>query len=126
MHPHELLNRIAAEATGEPADLEIYLHIPFCSSKCLFCDWVVEVPTRQLLGGVEARAAYVDRLCEQIAFYGPPLTQLGYRPKFIYWGGGTPTRLDAGEIVRDCRHAARDVRICRDSCSTRWNRRRTI
>jgi oxygen-independent coproporphyrinogen-3 oxidase len=42
----------------------------------------------------------VDRLCQQIAFYGPQLTQLGYRPKFIYWGGGTPTRLDAAQTAR--------------------------
>lgn len=101
MHPQALLSRIAASAgTGETRDLEIYLHIPFCSSKCLFCDWVVEVPTRQLLAGPALRTSYVDQLCRQILFYGPPLTQLGYRPKFVYWGGGTPTRLDPDETAR--------------------------
>lgn len=101
MHPQALLSRIAAAASGAtPRDLEIYLHIPFCSSKCLFCDWVVEVPTLQLLAGPVLREQYVDRLCGQILFFGPPLTQLGYRPKFIYWGGGTPTRLEPAETTR--------------------------
>jgi oxygen-independent coproporphyrinogen-3 oxidase len=116
MRPPELFGRIAAAtaattAVGTTRDLEVYIHIPFCSSKCLFCDWVVEVPTRQLLGGPARRAAYADRLCEQIAFYGPQLTQLGYRPKFIYWGGGTPTRLDADETARivDTLHDAFDL-----------------
>jgi coproporphyrinogen III oxidase-like Fe-S oxidoreductase len=98
--PHEILNRIARKVSGSTRDLQIYIHIPFCSSKCLFCDWVVEVPTTQLLGGREARSQYVDRLCQQISFYGPHLTDLGYRPKFIYWGGGTPTRLDASDLER--------------------------
>src|SRR5258708_7172191 len=101
MTPQELLSRIAgAAAAGSPTDLEIYIHIPFCSSKCLFCDWVVEVPTSQLLGGPPKRAEYVNRLCEQISFYGPQLTQLGYRPKYVYWGGGTPTRLEAPDTAR--------------------------
>lgn len=101
MQPQMLLSRIAAStAPNTTRDLEVYLHVPFCSSKCLFCDWVVEVPTRQLLAGHGTRNAYVDRLCRQILFYGPPLTQLGYRPKFIYWGGGTPTRLDPGDTAR--------------------------
>jgi len=101
MKPQEILSRIAgAASTRSTRDLEIYLHIPFCSSKCLFCDWVVEVPTKELLSGPAKRAKYVNRLCEQISFYGPHLTQLGYRPKYIYWGGGTPTRLDPGETAR--------------------------
>jgi len=112
MQPQELLSRIAGVATAQsPRDLEIYIHIPFCSSKCLFCDWVVEVPVTQLLGGPVARGKYVDSLCQQISFYGPQLTQLGYRPKYIYWGGGTPTRLEAGEMSRivDALHEAFDL-----------------
>jgi len=101
MKPHEFLSCVAGAARAKSTqDLEIYIHIPFCSSKCLFCDWVVEVPTPQLLSGPARRAEYVKRLCEQISFYGPPLTQLGYRPKYIYWGGGTPTRLDPEETIR--------------------------
>lgn len=101
MQPESLISAIARSSEKEcNRDLEIYIHIPFCSSKCHFCDWVVEVPTRQLLAGHSVRGQYVDRLCEQISFYGPQLMQIGYRPKYIYWGGGTPTRLEPDETNR--------------------------
>jgi coproporphyrinogen III oxidase-like Fe-S oxidoreductase len=88
----------AARGTGCFKDLQIYLHIPFCSSKCHFCDWVDDIPVAQLRSGPEVRGKYVDALCQQIQFWGPHLTALGYRPKYIYWGGGTPTRLDARDF----------------------------
>ena len=30
---------------------------------------------------------------------GPQLSAIGYIPKFVYWGGGTPSRLDSDEML---------------------------
>lgn len=97
MNAESLIDRIAAArpASMGEKDLQIYLHVPFCASKCHFCDWVDDIPVTQLKSGPAVRRRYVDALCQQIEFWGPQLTALGYRPSCIYWGGGTPTRLDA-------------------------------
>lgn len=95
MNAEALVERVAEARRGaERKDLQIYLHVPFCSSKCHFCDWVDDIPVAQLRSGPEVRSRYVDALVRRIDFWGTHLTELGYRPSSIYWGGGTPTRLD--------------------------------
>ncbi|SCF07801.1 oxygen-independent coproporphyrinogen-3 oxidase [Micromonospora haikouensis] len=89
---------VVAARTGPP--LELYVNIPFCATKCHFCDWVADVPVHRLRTDSTGRRPYLDALCEQIRFYGPVLTRLGYRPHVMYWGGGTPTRLEPDETRR--------------------------
>jgi putative oxygen-independent coproporphyrinogen III oxidase len=99
MNAETIIDRVAAARSSLGAkDLQIYIHIPFCSSKCHFCDWVDDIPVTQLKSGPAVRQKYVHALCRQIEYWGPPLTALEYRPKYIYWGGGTPTRLDAEDF----------------------------
>ena len=73
--------------------LLVYLHVPFCSSKCHFCDWVVGYDTKDLINTAELRDQYVEALSRQIEAYGPRLQELRYEVTNVYWGGGTPTRL---------------------------------
>jgi coproporphyrinogen III oxidase-like Fe-S oxidoreductase len=80
--------------------LLIYVHVPFCSTKCHFCDWVVGYDTADLVHNPDLRAQYVEALCAQIRVYGPRLTELRYRVTNIYWGGGTPTRLTPEQMAR--------------------------
>lgn len=101
MIPHQLVDAIESVIRDDPVkNLAIYVHIPFCASKCHFCDWVVDIPVRRLRGNIDNRQVYVDALCQQIRYYGPLLTSMGYRPKVMYWGGGTPTRLEPVEMRR--------------------------
>lgn len=95
----ELIEEIAAslgDLTARP--LGIYVQIPFCGSKCHFCDWVTDIPVGRLRSDHDGRDPYLDALTRQIRFYGPLLTRLGYQPYVMYWGGGTPTRLDPDEM----------------------------
>src|SRR4051794_35112177 len=82
--------------------LLVYIHIPFCMSKCHFCDWVTEIPTSELLlkENDSGRITYVDALCTQIRRQGAELTAQGYRPAIHYWGGGTASILTVDEIQR--------------------------
>ncbi|WP_134662548.1 MULTISPECIES: coproporphyrinogen-III oxidase family protein [unclassified Amycolatopsis] len=82
--------------------LLVYVHIPFCMSKCHFCDWVTEIPTADLLLKERdaGRISYVDALCRQIRRRGAELVEQGYRPAIHYWGGGTASILTLDEIRR--------------------------
>lgn len=73
----------------------IYIHIPFCSTKCHFCDYTVYVNSKD-----DLREQYVRALCEEIRrFPDNPVF-----PKFyitaIYFGGGTPGLLSAEQLIR--------------------------
>src|SRR5205085_7228182 len=95
----QVLARVSsAVASKANKDLLVYLHIPFCSSKCHFCDWVKDIPVQQLRSGPSVRRGYIEALTKQIRYYGPKLMEMGYEAKFVYWGGGTPTRLEGDEI----------------------------
>jgi len=60
----------------------IYIHIPFCSRKCLFCSFVIAV------GQEHRREEYVKALVNEMKEYE------GQRVNTIYFGGGTPSMLD--------------------------------
>jgi putative oxygen-independent coproporphyrinogen III oxidase len=90
----------AARSGRGPHDLLVYIHVPFCSSKCHFCDFVYDLAVPDLISGANIRARYVTALCQQISSYAPRLTELGYRPRLVYWGGGTPSRLSADELAQ--------------------------
>lgn len=81
-----------------PRPLALYVHIPFCASKCHFCDWVVDIPVQQLRQPTVGRKPYIEALRRQIGHYGPLLMKSRYVPQLLYWGGGTPGRLDPEEM----------------------------
>jgi coproporphyrinogen III oxidase-like Fe-S oxidoreductase len=80
--------------------LLVYVHVPFCVSKCHFCDWVQEIPTSQLRldSASPARVRYLGALVEQIRRLGPRLSAEGYAPEILYWGGGTASILTPAEV----------------------------
>ena len=69
----------------------IYVHIPFCVQKCLYCDFVsYACYDRQL------QQDYVDAVCREIALRR---TELSISPQAtIYFGGGTPSVLRPSEL----------------------------
>ncbi len=68
----------------------IYIHLPFCSSFCLYCDFYSEIDGRA------RRRRYLNALkfeiSEKVDFFE------GVLPDTIYMGGGTPSLLDTEEI----------------------------
>lgn len=100
-------------STEEKHMLMIYVHVPFCHSKCTFCDWVQAIPTKDLLRkpGDSIREKYVSALCTEIAARGAALSASGQVPYVIYWGGGTASSLDEREATRimEALHAAFDL-----------------
>jgi len=73
--------------------LGLYLHIPFCRSKCLYCDFCSFPKYSE-----EGIKAYVSALCCEIKRYGERAD--GYSADTVYFGGGTPTLLPISEFER--------------------------
>ncbi len=70
----------------ERKPLSLYVHIPFCVQKCLYCDFLSGP------AGAEEKERYVKLLSKEITLWGQ---QLGkeYRLETIFLGGGTPSCL---------------------------------
>lgn len=73
-------------------ELEVYVHIPFCVSKCNYCDFL-SIPASENI-----QNAYVDQLLLEIRAAG-----LAYKNNFVtsvFIGGGTPSVLPAAQMQR--------------------------
>lgn len=81
---------VGASEDAVARDVSLYLHIPFCRRKCLYCDFL-SAPASD--GEMES---YVNLLCreieEQSIFYR------NHRVISVFLGGGTPTLLPAEKI----------------------------
>ena len=78
----------------------VYLHIPFCTARCGYCDYNTYTATE--LRGV-TRQSFVDDLLGEIAFSLRVLVDGGHpiRPAAtVFIGGGTPTLLPTADIAR--------------------------
>ncbi|MFZ0948286.1 MAG: radical SAM family heme chaperone HemW [Candidatus Sulfotelmatobacter sp.] len=78
--------------------LGIYISVPFCRTKCSYCNFA---------SGVFSRAVferYLDRVCADIENAPKVAAEMGGRMQravdSIYLGGGTPTVLDAAQLER--------------------------
>lgn len=76
----------------------LYIGIPFCPTRCSYCSFV-----SHSIGTDSAKKLipeYVDKLCEEIAFTARKAEENGLILTNVYWGGGTPTTLDASSLDR--------------------------
>ncbi len=65
-------------------ELGIYIHVPFCRSKCQYCDFYsLTIKDDKVLDG------YLDAVCTHIRETGPLAP--GYVVDTVYFGGGTPS-----------------------------------
>ncbi len=110
----------ATRIDGRNRRLLVYIHVPFCNSKCLFCDWVVHQTTQDVRSGRERgqRELYVDAVCRQIEKFGPELSGLGYQPEMVVWGGGTPSILDPDQITQICQTLYREFDLSKITSHT--------
>lgn len=73
--------------------LGIYIHVPFCLRKCNYCDFCSFAGR-----GSERISEYVSALCREIESMSPRCR--GYSVDTVYFGGGTPTLMSAGDFER--------------------------
>jgi len=82
--------------------LGVYLHIPFCESKCGYCNFASGVYPQAIV------LAYLDALSREVTHVRTTLSAVGIpyesfsssKVDTVYLGGGTPSLIDASHIVR--------------------------
>jgi len=97
--PHKLalardivdIQRPFMENIGNGAD--VYIGIPFCRTRCLYCSFLSEVRTKKT-----DMAAYIEALKKDIRLGAAILKDSGYHIRSMYMGGGTPTILTEDEL----------------------------
>lgn len=72
--------------------LGLYLHIPFCKSKCAYCDFY------SLPHSEEKMDAYTDALIRHVEEVAPRCA--AHRVDTVYFGGGTPSYLGEKRLIR--------------------------
>ena len=83
---------MALFSRGEKTPLGIYIHVPFCRSKCLYCDFY------SLPGKPDKRMGqYVKAVVAHIKETGA--LAHNYRVDTVYFGGGTPSYLGAEGLI---------------------------
>ena len=69
----------------------LYIHIPFCRTRCIYCGFY---STTML----EQRQRYVDAVCREMEKRGERREKRGERRETIYLGGGTPSQLTIAQL----------------------------
>ena len=89
----EVREVIAAPAPqGTP--LGVYFHIPFCRKRCHFCYFRVYTDKN-----ADDIKGYLDHGMRELEMYAHTPRIAGRRPKFIYFGGGTPSYLSVSQLT---------------------------
>jgi len=73
--------------------LSLYVHIPFCQQKCLYCDFLSANASE------ETKDAYIEALLEEFAFWEDKI-KARYHIRTIFMGGGTPTCLSPEQLLQ--------------------------
>ncbi len=85
-------------AGNTPESYSLYISIPFCPTRCLYCSFVSQ--------GIDRAGKhipeYVALLCRELEETGALAARLGLRLRSVYVGGGTPTSLSPPLLRKLC------------------------
>lgn len=74
-------------------DVDVYVGIPFCRTRCLYCSFASQLRTKKT-----DMAVYLDALKKDISSGAELAHSHGLKIRALYLGGGTPTILTAKEL----------------------------
>nr|WP_092067247.1 coproporphyrinogen dehydrogenase HemZ [Dendrosporobacter quercicolus]NSL46486.1 coproporphyrinogen dehydrogenase HemZ [Dendrosporobacter quercicolus DSM 1736]SDL52428.1 oxygen-independent coproporphyrinogen-3 oxidase [Dendrosporobacter quercicolus] len=74
--------------------VSIYIGIPFCPSRCLYCSFPAYV-----LPGVQQTGRFLQGLAKEIKLVRALMQRYGFSAQTVYIGGGTPTSLNSGQFA---------------------------
>ncbi|WP_405013373.1 radical SAM family heme chaperone HemW [Kitasatospora sp. NBC_01539] len=78
-----------------------YLHVPYCASRCGYCDFNTYTATElRGSGAVASQETYADNVIAEIRHARTVLGDTDLPVQTVFLGGGTPTLLPAGDLVR--------------------------
>jgi len=75
----------------------VYVHVPFCATRCGYCDF--NTYTASELNGGRSRAGYLDAVVAELALARRVLGDGAPAADTVFFGGGTPTLLTPAELA---------------------------
>jgi len=88
-------------------ELSVYVHVPFCKSKCKYCDFNSYVGCENLI------SRYFSCLYKEIKNFGPKFKD--YTVTTIYIGGGTPSYVDEKLIANTLKLIKKEFNVAKNS-----------
>lgn len=83
-------------SSAPPPPRSAYIHVPFCKYRCGYCDFAIVADRDDLVG------TYLQALASELSWLGEPR-----EVDTLYFGGGTPSHLDAASLTALCEIAKR-------------------
>ncbi|MEV6973811.1 radical SAM family heme chaperone HemW [Kitasatospora sp. NPDC093806] len=78
-----------------------YLHVPYCASRCGYCDFNTYTATElRSSGAVASQETYADNVVAEIRLARKVLGGADLPVRTVFLGGGTPTLLPARDLVK--------------------------
>ena len=78
-----------------------YLHVPYCASRCGYCDFNTYTATElRSSGAVASQETYADNVVAEIRLARKVLGDADLPVRTVFLGGGTPTLLPARDLVK--------------------------
>ncbi len=91
-HAHQAHS--ALQSAPDPGtDLGLYVHIPYCRKRCHFCYFRVYTDRNAAQIG-----QYMSAVISEMALYAQQPFIAGRTPRFVYFGGGTPSYLSPAQL----------------------------
>lgn len=87
-------NELSVIEKNNENDIALYVGIPFCPTRCLYCSFV----STDLNHSKKYVKPYLSKLNEEIKFAASLLKDSGLNIKSVYIGGGTPTSISESEL----------------------------
>lgn len=105
------LNQDAIVSKMPKKSFSLYVSIPFCPTRCAYCSFVSQTVSafKKLI------PEYVEKLCREIEYTSELVKGTGFVLDTVYFGGGTPTSLEAKDLDR----IMKTVTACFDTSNLR-------
>ena len=97
---------VAPAANDTDRTFSLYVHVPFCVSRCGYCDFNTYISPD--LGPGASHESYADTAIKELEFAADALERSRVDPKplhSVFYGGGTPTLLAAHDLNRILKRA---------------------
>ena len=89
--PRQRRTSLSPTCTSDFALAGLYVHVPFCTRRCVYCDFYVTTTGRDTAGFARAAAVEIEAVGREFGAREPLAT--------LYIGGGTPSLLSPGDLA---------------------------